>query len=83
MGLGLSAQSAWDEYQATKDPIRYDELRDQITSHSTGSTVCFALAGAAAITGVVLYILVDRPASQRETPAVSFGPPGAVLSWDF
>jgi len=83
MGLGLSAQSAWDEYQTTKDPNRYDELRDQITSHSTGSTVCFALAGAAAVTGVLLYIFVDRPASQQETPTVSVGPTGAVISLGF
>jgi len=83
LGLGLFARSAYEEYETTADSDRYYELRDQIPGLELGANVAFGVAGGLAVTAVLLYFLVDRPAAQESTPAVSVSPLGASLAIEF
>lgn len=85
LGLGLAASSAYDEYKTTTDTARYWELRDDIPGLETGANAAFGVAGALAVTAVVLYFFVDRPAAQESVtePAVAVSPSGASFSLSF
>ena len=86
IGLGVASNSAYDEYQETTDPERWQELRDQIPGLELGSNVSFGVAGAAAAAAVILYFFVDRPAARAESEhsaRILWGPMGASLSLPF
>lgn len=86
VGLAVASDSAYDEYKTTKDPVRYDELADQVPALETGTNVAFAVGGALAVTAAVLYFLVDRPAmkaSAEQRASINWTGSGAVLSWEF
>ena len=87
LGLGMAASSAYDEYETTTDSARYWELRDEIPGLETGANAAFGVAGALAVTAVVLYFFVDRPAAQEADstpePAVAVSPSGASFSLSF
>ena len=83
LGLGLSYKSAISDYEATDQPTRYDELREDIPRLETGTNVSLAVAGAAVVATALVYFFVDRPAIKAEQPSVSPSPGGAVLSWGF
>lgn len=86
IGLWLASESAYDEF-SSRDPEptdeRRDELKDKISGLDTGATISFAVAGALAVSAVVLFILVDRPAMKEKRATVSMGPGGFAFSFDF
>ena len=59
-GVGLSTLADHDEYANTDDPRRFDELEQTIPSRVTATNVLFGIAGAAALTSVVLLFLEGR-----------------------
>lgn len=79
LGLGLSAKSSYDEYRALDTRLaagenvggQMDELQSQIEGRATGANVCAGLAGAAAVTSVVLFFLEGREARARDRVALS------------
>jgi len=54
--FGRRADSAYDEYEMTDSPERYDELRGQIRRDSRAANLLFASSGAAAIGSVLLFV---------------------------
>jgi tetratricopeptide (TPR) repeat protein len=69
IGMGISADSAFEDYKNTKSNAEYWELRDTIEGRGTLANVFFGVAGALAVTAAVLYFVVDRPAAAgTETP---------------
>jgi hypothetical protein len=54
--FGSRADSAYDEYQETESPARYDQLRDQVRRDSLTANLLFAGSGAAAIGSVLLFV---------------------------
>jgi hypothetical protein len=65
LGLGLWARTGWEQYQEaarTGDEATYYSLRDSIPNRAMGSTISFSLAGAFALTAVVLYFVEGRSA---------------------
>lgn len=60
IGLGISANSDYDEYQKTPDPEQGARLKDDIESKDLGANAMFGVAGALAITSVVLFFLEGR-----------------------
>jgi tetratricopeptide (TPR) repeat protein len=54
--FGRRADSAWDEYQTTGSPGRYDQLHDQIRRDSLTANLLFAGSGVAAIGSVLLFV---------------------------
>ena len=85
VGLAVAADSAWGEYRNTKNPNRYDELRNDIEGYDAGMAACFALAGAAAAGSLMVYLLVERPTarSAEEAPAVALKADGRGLLLEF
>jgi hypothetical protein len=65
IGMGVSADSAYEDYQTTTSNSEYRELRDTIEGRETLSNVFFGVAGALAVTAAVLYFFVDRPAGAK------------------
>ena len=53
--FGRRADSAYDEYQETDSPARYDELRSQVRRDSLTANLLFAGSGVAAIGSVLLW----------------------------
>ncbi len=89
LGMGAAASSTYDEYEATLDQTRYDELRADIETYDAVMVASFAAAGALAVTSAVLYLLVERrpagPGTEapraRVTPLIA--PTSAGLRVDF
>ena len=81
--LGVASRSAFDEYLVTESPARFEELREEVSTLDTGANISFAVAGALAITAVMLYFLVDRPASRPGKSGVKIGPTGAAVTWEY
>jgi hypothetical protein len=65
IGMGASAQSAYNEYETTKDLQRYNELRDTITTRKLVANISFAVAGALAITSAAIYYFWERHKALR------------------
>lgn len=65
IGLGVASDSAFEEYQTTKDPKRYDELQDQVPILENASRAMYVTAGALAAAAVVLLVVVDKPWAGR------------------
>ena len=86
LGMGLAYKSSISDYEAADlQPLRWDELQDEIPGRETATNVSLGIAGAAAVAAVLVYILVDRPAMNTEeaTPAVTPTATGAAFSWQF
>ena len=86
IGLGVASNSAYDEYKETKDPERWQELRDQIPGLELGSNISFGVAGAAAAAAVLVYFFVDRPAANekdQQAARILWGPTGASIDLRF
>ncbi len=87
LGMGASASSAYDEWETTTDPARFDELKDTVHQRETLANVMFGVAGGLAVAAVVVYFLVDRPAARadRKEAAVRLrpGPLGVDLTVRF
>ena len=84
LGLGLWAESGWDDYQeaAGSDRVRYDQLHDEVPGRATAANVTFAVAGALAITSVVLFFL-EAPGDKSTAARASVSPGGLNLGCDF
>jgi tetratricopeptide (TPR) repeat protein len=71
LGLGLSANSGYDEFQSTTDPARYDELKESVPRRGHAATAMFSVAGALAVTSVVLFFVEGRPSSERRSTSAA------------
>jgi len=83
VGMSLAARSSWQEYGETTDEHRYDELRDEIPLRSTVANVSFGLAGAAALSSALIYLLVERHRPEQPATRVGIGPAGVRLTVEF
>ena len=70
---GSAASSDYDEYKTTRDPLRYDQLRNDIGSESTIANVMFIGAGVAAVGAGFLYWWEGREDSGHVAVAPSVG----------
>jgi len=83
-GFGIAAGSDWDDAEshcsAGGAPRRCDAVgvaaHDDATSKATVSTAAFVLGGAAAATGVVLWLLAPKLDAQQATDLAVAGGPG-------
>ena len=64
--MGVSAQSKYSELQDRCAPSCGDEEVDAVASRVTGANVMFGLAGAAAVTAVILFFVEGRSASGKQ-----------------
>ena len=74
VGLGASVLSDRSEYEGltVKDQARLDDLEESIPSKVVATNVMFGVAGALAVTSVVLFFLEGRaPAVDRDTGAAT------------
>ena len=72
---GLSALHEYEDRGSTSNALHTDA-----TNYRTGTWIAWGVAGALAVTGVVLYITAGRDAS---SPAVAIGGHGATLRVPF
>ncbi len=82
LGLWAWAESDHDEFLATPDPLRYDELKSSIRARDTGAVVLFSVAGALTATAAALFFLEGRRGPRRErafVPRLRIGPTGVAL----
>jgi len=76
LGLGLSARSDYDDYESIEwDDQRIAELEDRINGKSLGANICFAAAGALAVTSVVLFFVEGRSTERQAArwPTITAG----------
>ena len=86
LGLGLSARSDYDEYESIEwDERRIVDLEDRINGKSLGANICFAAAGALAVTSVVLFFVEGRPAERQTArwPTITAGAGGLGIEGTF
>lgn len=65
VGFAVSADLDYDEYQTTQDPDRFRELEDAVPRKAAIGYSAIGVAGALAVTAVVLYFVEGRPAGER------------------
>jgi hypothetical protein len=73
VGFGAVAERDYEEFQKTESAKRYDDLKGSIPRDSTVANVMFGVAGAFAVTAVVLFFVEGRRpgAFPRTRPAAS------------
>ena len=64
--MGASAQSKFSELEDRCAPACSDEEVDSVATRVTGANVMFGLAGAAAVTAVILFFVEGRSASGKQ-----------------
>jgi hypothetical protein len=69
VGLWISGSQDYEEYLETKDLGRYHELEDSIPKKYIAADVFLGIAGAMAVTTVVLFFLEGRPAARKASAA--------------
>lgn len=85
LGLGLWSAKGWSQYQEAADAgdtKRYNELRDSIPGRTLGTNIAFGVAGALAVTAVVLFF-VEAPGERPTTGPQVSRDPGYLLSYEF
>jgi len=70
VGFAVSADLDYDEYQNTEDPERFRELEDAVPRKAAIGYSAIGVAGALAVTAVVLYFVEGRPAAGERRGAV-------------
>lgn len=65
LGLWISGALDYEEYLETNDLARYRELEDAIPKKYIAADVFLGIAGAMAVTTVVLFFLEGRPAARK------------------
>ena len=82
-GFGLWAwgSSGFDEFENTKSPERYDELKDSLPGRYRAAQVMLGLAAGTAAAAVVLYILEGRGSAEHRSNTASLGPGGLTLQF--
>lgn len=73
IGIGAWGQSQYDDYAATKDPLRYDELREAIPWKQHTANALFGVSGALAATAIVLFIVEGRRTESRRAQLIPTG----------
>jgi tetratricopeptide (TPR) repeat protein len=82
IGVGASAKSNHDEYLTTNDLARFHDLESTITHKVWATNAMWGVAGALAVTSVVLFFVEGRPPREKKT-SVSAGPGGLLLKTSF
>jgi len=81
--FGAQASSAYDDFKAGKfgqDPLKYDQMRDDVSTKATAANVLFVGAGLAAATaGVLFYFEGRRPEPTAGTQVNLAAGPGGQL----
>lgn len=73
IGFGVVSRSTFKDYQASTTGEDYDRLRAKVKQQSTIANVSFGVAGALAVTAVVLFF-VEGKTEQKTKAAVNWQP---------
>jgi tetratricopeptide (TPR) repeat protein len=73
LGIGAWGQSQYNDYSATKDPLRYDELREAIPWKQHTANALFGVSGALAAAAIVLFIVEGRSVESRRAQIIPTG----------
>jgi hypothetical protein len=68
MGVGIAAAVEYGDYKDEQDSSKWPDMESSIKTKSTVANVFFGIAGAAAVTAVILYF-VEGGTEERPAPA--------------